>query len=97
MSEYNDPSKFSREDAKLMAYMEARDLKAMKNLDKAPEEPKNYRSQEIDVMTDTPARLANKWKKDMIFLAQSENISNNAYHNGVFLKLTVCLNIFMVI
>ena len=78
MSDYNEPSRFSREDAKLMAYMEARDLKAMKNLDKAPEEPKHYRSQEVDVMTDTPSRLASKWKKDMIFLAQSENISNNA-------------------
>jgi len=78
MSDYNEPSRLSREDAKLMAYMEARDLKAMKNLNKTPEEPRNYRSPEVDMMTDTPNKIASKWKKDMIFLAQGENISNNA-------------------
>ena len=75
MTDYNEPSRLNREELKLMAHIDARNLKAMKNIDKQTEEPMNYSSsEEIDIMFDTPDKLSNVWRKEMAFLTQSEDI-----------------------
>ena len=79
MSDYNEPTRLSREEARIQTYLDARNLRAMKNKTEEPEEPMKYSSsEEVDIMSDTPDKLSNVWRKEMAFLAQSEDISNNA-------------------
>ena len=83
MTDYNEPTRLNREELKMMAHIDARNLKAMKNRDKQTEEPMNYSSsEETDIMDDTPDKLSNVWRKEMAFLTQSEDISNNAIENA---------------
>ena len=74
----NEPSSLNREDAQLLARIEARNLKAMQEKNQEPEPPRLRESLDFDIMDDTPAKLSNKWRKEQAFLIQSENISNNA-------------------
>ena len=60
MTDYNEPSRLNREELKMMAHIDARNLRAMKNKTEEPEEPMNYSSsEEIDIMYDTPDKLSN--------------------------------------
>ena len=77
---YNEPSSLSRSDMKQEAYIEARNLRAMRDYnDDEPElEQIPNRKDDINIMTDTPQHIANLWRKDNAFQEQSEDISNNA-------------------